>query len=210
MTEEELKALQDAKAEAERRASEALAAAEAARQEAEKAKADVAKVVEELTAERKKKQEALEKANITNETPDVNSLVEQALAKKAEEQRKRELEDAIAEFRSSKPEFQADTTGVVFEKFKDGLKRFNFSDVDSKEKAKQRLDEAYRFLNATTHTEDNTNYDGSPRSGHNAPDKSGDMNPSVKSVLETARISEEKFTKLKGKYSEALEGLGIQ
>ena len=79
MTEEEIKALQDAKEEAERRASEALAAAEAAKAEADKAKQDVTKVVDELKEERRKKNEALG-GKINNDTPDVNTLIEQALA----------------------------------------------------------------------------------------------------------------------------------
>lgn len=210
MTEEEIKALQDAKEAAEQKAAEATAAAEAARAEAEKAKTDVTKIVDELKEERRKKQEALDNANINNETPDVNSLVEQALQKKERERVERELDEAIAEFKNSKSEFQSDTAGVVFDKFKQGLNRFNFSDVTNKAQAKQRLEEAYRFLNATSANQEGSNYEGTPASGYNVPDRDKEIPRENKTAMEMARIDEEKFSKLKGKYSEAFEGLGIK
>jgi len=210
MTEEEFKALQEAKEAAEQKLQELETSTEATRAEAEKAKQDLQKVVDELKEERRKKQEALDKANINNETPDVDSLVEQALQKKERERRERELEEAINEFKSSKSEFQSDTSGVVFDKFKEGLKRFNFSDVKSKDEAKKRLDEAYRFLNAGKKEEDENDYEGSPKDAHNVPDKSGELTSDAKTVMESARINEEKYTELKNKYSDAFEGLGIR
>jgi DNA repair exonuclease SbcCD ATPase subunit len=209
MTEEEIKALQEAKEAAEAKAQEAANALEAARVEAEKARQDVQKVVDELKEERQKKNEALSKLNINNDEPDVTSLVEQALQKKEQERRATELEEAIAEFKSSKTEFQSDATGVVFDKFKTELGKFNFSDVTTKEQAKRRLEEAYRFVNQSGGEQSENTYEGSPRSNSTPPNRDSELNQSVKNVLDSARINEEKFTKLKGKYPEALEGLGI-
>lgn len=210
MTEEEIKALQDAKEEAERRASEALSAAQAAKAEAEKAKQDVNKIVDELKEERQKKNDALSKLNVNSDALDVPTLVEQALAKKEEERRIAEFEEAVAEFKSSKPEFQNDTAGLVFDKFKTELRKFNFSDVSNKAQAKQRLEEAYRFVKGTTNKDGESEYDGTPRDGQNIPSSDERYSHELNSTLESANISREKFVQLKAKYGDALSGLGIE
>lgn len=209
MTEEEINALKAAKEEAERKASEALSAVEAARAEAEKAKQDVTKVVDELKEERRKKQEALGNANINNETPDVNSLIEQALATKEAERRKTELEEAIAEFKGSKTEFQSDAAGLVFEKFKKELSKFNFSDVTNKAQAKARLEEVYRFANKSSDTPLGSEYDGAPRGGHDVPSGNEHESKETKTAMELARMDKEKFDKLKTKWGDALDSLGM-
>lgn len=209
MTEEEIKALQDAKAEAERKAQEAERIAAEAKAEAEKAKLDVTKVVDELKEERRKKQEALDNANINKETPDVNSLIEQALATKEQERRKTELEEAIAEFKGSKTEFQTDTAGLVFEKFKKELGKFNFSDVTNKAQAKARLEEVYRFVNNSKPEDEGIDYDGTTRAGHDVPKTPDVETKEVKSALELARMDKDKYTKLKDKFGDAFESLGI-
>lgn len=210
MTDEEIKALQDAKDAAEKKAADAIAIAEAARVEAEKSKTDVQGLVEELKVERQKKNEALSKANINNSEPvDISSAIEQALKAKEDERRRAELEQAIAEFKSSKSEFQSDTAGLVFEKFKGNLSKFNLSDVQTKEQAKSRLEEIYRFVNLKTDAEDTSNYDGTPQSGYKVPDNGNKMSRDVETVIESARMDTDKFTKLKNKYPEALSGLGI-
>ena len=210
MTEEEIKALQDAKEEAERRASEALAAAQAAKADADKAKQDINKIVDELKEERQKKNDALSKLNINGETPDVSTLVEQALAKKDEERRLAEFEEAVAEFKASKTEFQNDTAGLVFDKFKNELKKFSFSDVSNKSQAKARLEEAYRFLkNTNSNPGSAMDYDGTPAPGTNVPNGERGIGHEMNSTLESAGISTEKFAKLKSKYGDAMSGLGI-
>lgn len=209
MTEEEIKALQDAKDAAERRVAEVEAAALLARQEADKAKQDVSKIVDELTEERRKKNEALSKLNINNGEPDVNTLIEQALQSKEMERRKQELETAIAEFKSSKSEFQSDAAGLVFGKFQEELKKFNLSDVTTKEQAKKRLEEVYRFINYKSTTNDTPTYDGTPTDVNTPPVKDGKLSPMDDATLKIAGLTPEKFTEFKSKYADALNGLGI-
>lgn len=210
MTEEEIKVLQDAKEEAERRASEALAAAQAAKAEADKAKQDINKIVDELKEERQKKNDALSKLNVNSDTPDVPSLIEQALAKKEEERRIDEIEAAVAEFKSSKPEFQNDTAGLVFDKFKNELKKFNFSDVTNKTQAKQRLEEAYRFSKGIAQPQESSDYEGSSPEGSSVPGGEERLSHEMNSTLENAKMSRETYTKLKTKYGDAMSGLGIE
>lgn len=210
MTEEEIKALQVAKEDAERRASEALAAVQAAKAEADKAKQDITKVVDELKEERQKKNEALAKQGINSETPNVSELIEQALAAKDMERRKAEFEEAVAEFKSSKPEFQNDTAGLVFDKFKSELNRFNFSDVSNKAQAKQRLEEAYRFIKGSSNETSGFEYDGTKRDGQTITEKQEGLTQEMNSTLTSARMDRDKFTKLKSKYGDAMAGLGIQ
>jgi len=210
MTEEEIEALQDAKEEAERHASEALAAAQAAKAEADKAKQDVTKIVDELKEERQKKNDALSRLNVNSDTPDVASLVEQALAKKEEERRIAEFEEAVAEFKTSKPEFQNDTAGLVFDKFKGELEKFNFSNVSNKSQAKQRLEEVYRFVKGSTSPEEGSEYNGTPRAGHSIPDTEERLSHEMNSTLEAARMDRDTFIKLKSKYGDAMSGLGIE
>lgn len=210
MTEEEVKALQDAKEEAERRASEALAAAQAAKADADKAKQDIAKVVDELKEERQKKNDALSKLNINGETPDVSTMIEQALAAKEDERRKVEFEEAVAEFKSSKTEFQNDAAGLVFDKFKNELRKFNFSDVANKSQAKARLEEAYRFLSKQSQDGGGISYDGTPAPTNDIVTREERLSNEMSSTLESARMTKDKFTKLKSKYGEAMSGLGIE
>lgn len=210
MTEEEIKALQEAKEEAERRASEALQAAEAAKAEADKAKGDVSKVVEELKELRQKKGLESDNANINKQEPDINALLEQKLAEKEQERRKAEFEEAISEFKNSKTEFQSDTAGIVFGKFQQELRKFNFSDVTSKAQAKQRLEEVYKFVNQNGNEPGGDGYDGSPRISGQPPVKEDTPSRDVEAAMQMAKIDKEKFGNLKNKYGEALAGLGIE
>jgi len=210
MTEEEIIALKEELEATKKRVAEAEAAAQVANSLVEKSKQDLTKVVEELKDERIKKNEALSKANLNNGELDVNTLIEQALSQKEAERRKQELESAIAEFKTSKPEFQADQVGLVFGKFKDNLSRFNFADVSTKEQARQRLEEAYRFLNFTPNGETGAGYDGTPRTGQTPPTNDGKTSQETEKVLEMAKMEKEKFNKLKGKYGEAFNALGIE
>lgn len=210
MTEEEINALQAELEEAKQRASDAELAAQTASELAEKSKGDLDSVVGELTEERRKKNEALAKANINNGEPDVNTLIEQALTQKEQERRKADLESAIAEFKSSKPEFQSDTAGLVFGKFKESLSRFNFTDVATKEQAKQRLEEAYRFVNFKPEVQNETGYDGTPRTTYAPPSNDGKTTQETERMLEMAKMDKEKFDKLKGKYGDAMGALGIE
>lgn len=211
MTEEEIQALQDAKDAAERRAAEAETAAQAARAEADKAKSDITNVVEELKTERQKKNEALSKANINNNEPvDVNSLIESALRSKEEERRKAEIEQAIAEFKQSKPEFQADSAGLVFGKFKEKLNMFNLSDLSTKEQVKSRLEDVYRFANLNSVDGSSNDYTGSPQNSYNVPEKTNKPSKEVEAAVNMARMTPERFSKLKSKYPDALGNLGIE
>lgn len=202
MTEEEIKALQD---ELEAKKAEA----EQWKTAANKHETDKNKVVEELIAERQKKQEALDKANLSNTDLDVPTIVENTLRAREEERKKRELEAAMIEFKASKPEFQSDVAGIVFSKFQDGLKRFNFSDVESKEQYKQRLEEAYRFLNNVSETNPQDNYDGTPFTPTSPGDTRPQQKADVKSALEISGVSEERFKQLKEKFPEAMENIGL-
>jgi hypothetical protein len=202
MTEEEIKALQ-----------EALVAEKAARKLAEDAadknKTDLDKVVDELKTERQKKQEALDKANLSNDEPDIATLIEKALQDKENERKQADFKSAVDEFRASKPEFQADAAGIVFSKFEQNLGRFNFSDVTNKEQLKLRLEEAYRFMNFTPDAGTQTNYDGTPT----APTIPGEQRPQqqadVKAALEMSGMKEDRLKELRAKYPEAFESIGI-
>jgi len=210
MTEEEIKALQEKSDAAEQRAADAEAAAIAAKAEADKAKGDITNIVEELKQERLKKAEALAKANINNDGTDVNSLIEQALQKKEMERRKAEAESAIAEFKSSKTEFQSDAAGLVFGKFQAELNKFNLNDLSSKEQVKNRLEEIYRFVNFKSGTSAELDYEGTPQSLNTIADNSGKLSVATESTLQAAKMNKEQFAKLKGKYGDALNSLGIE
>jgi chromosome segregation ATPase len=211
MTEEEIQALQDAKQEAEQRALEAEDKARQATADAQKAKNDLDGVVNELTEERRKKQEALDKANINKDEPkDVNSLIQAELERRENERRKAELEATINEFKNSKTEFTSDTSGLVFEKFRSELSRFNFSGVSSKEEAKKRLEEAYRFLNYKSNDDATEEYPGTPRSPSSIPDAQERTPQDVQNAIDMAGVPKEKYTELKSKYPEAFSGLGIE
>lgn len=202
MTEEEIKALQEklATLEAEKLAAEARAA---------KAESDKATLVEEVKAERQKKQEALDKAKLNGGEVDVSSLIEQALSAKEQERRKAELEAAITEFKNSKPEFQADAAGLVFGKFSEHLKKFNLSDVSSKEEAKSRLEEIYRFVNQKDNQDNDPNYEGTPRGGSVPPTREGVVAGDVKKALEFSGLSEARYKELKEKFPDQFAGLEI-
>jgi hypothetical protein len=209
MTEEEIKALKDAKEAAERRAAEAEAQAQAARTEADTTKVSLNNLVEELKTERQKKNEALAKAQINNGETDVSVLIEQALQTKEAERRKAELEQAIAEFKVSKPEFQADSAGLVFGKFQEQLGKFNLSDVQSKDQAKSRLEEIYRFVNFKQGTDSTTDYEGTTQGVHTVPDNGSQMPATTEATIKAAGVTPEKFKDLKAKYPDALNSLGI-
>ncbi len=210
MTEEEIKALQDAKVEAERRASESEARVNTLQAELDTTKAGLNNIVEELKTERQKKNEALAKLNINTGEPDVTQLIEQALQTKDMERRKTELEQAIAEFKSSKPEFQSDAAGLVFGKFQEKLKMFNLTDLSTKDQVKNRLEEIYRFANFKTDEGGSSDYEGTPSGTPGVPDRSGELGRDTQSAIATAGIDQDRFKTLKDKYPEALTGLGIQ
>lgn len=217
MTEEEIKTLQDAKEEAEKRASEADTAIAEAKAAADKAKSDLTNVVSELTDERKKKAEALEELkNINNPNPnpdtntDVSSLIQAELAKRDQERVKTDVESAITEFKNSKTEFQTDSSGIVFDKFKKELSKFSFTDVSSKEQARQRLEEAYRFVrNQPAQEGGGPEYEGGNPNPATPPEGSSRTSPEVEKAIENSGITTEKFNKLSDKYGDALVGLGI-
>lgn len=202
MTEEEIKALQDE-----------LAATKAAKDEAiaraTKAEADKAGLVEEVKTERQKKQEALDKAKLNGGELDVNSLIEQALTEKETARRKAELESAIAEFKNSKSEFQTDAAGIVFGKFTEHLKKFNLSDLSSKDEAKARLEEIYRFVNFKENDNSNVDYEGTPQGGSVPAVKDGQIKADVKSAMEFSGVSPERFKQLKEKYPDQFNSLEL-
>lgn len=211
MTDEEIQAITSAKAAAEQKAADAEARAVAAQEEALKFKNGLETVVEELKTERQKKNEALEKLTNINQggSVDVETVVEQHIRKKEQERIAAELTLAIEEFKNSKPEFQADTAGIVFDKFKSSLSKFNLSDVTTREQAKQRLEEVYRFYNFKPDGA-GSEYPGGIPAGHSIPEAEKQVSTEIKSALNAAGMSDEKFTDFKKKYPEALNGLGIQ
>lgn len=216
MTEEEIKALQDAKEAAEKRAAEAEQAALLAKEAADKASSDLQGVVTELTDERKKKNEALEKLDkINNPNPgtenptDIASAIEAEFAKRESNRIKSEMEEAIQEFKNSKTEFQNDTAGLVFDKFKKDLSKFSFADVKSKAEAKARLEEAYRFMQGASSIEDVPSYEGTPTVPSTPKDNEGRIPADTEKVLQENKITQESYNKLSSKYGDALRGLGF-
>lgn len=209
MTEEEIKALQEAKEAAERREQEALALATRAAEERDKAKIDLTNTVEELKALRLKRIENPDKLNLSNTEPDVKELIEQALQEREENSKKSEFDRALADFKSSKPEFQNDAAGIVYMKFEDGLKRFNFTDVANKDQMKSRLEEVYQFLNFKPMNAQGEEYEGTP-SGSNPVPLSPDQVPaSFKAAVETAGMDPVRAKTLREKYPEAFDSLGL-
>ncbi len=212
MTDEEIKALEDAKAEAERLAEDARKQAEEAQQQAQKAKEDLMGVVDELKEERRKKAEALEKAKITNkeEPEDITTAVERALAEKEAERRRRELESAIEQFKSSKTEFKNDETGLVFERFKQSLDMFNLEKIDSKEQALDILEKAYKLEKQNSGVEDDSGYEGTPSGVSPAPTSTDPNDGRVEQLAEGTGVPKDRLKELKEKYRDAFSGLGIE
>lgn len=202
MTDEEIKALQDER--------DAALAAKAASDAAElKAKGDLQTVVKELQDVRAAKIEAERKANLKEGEPDIESIIDNALKSRDQASREQSFKEALEEFKRSKPEFQADPAGLVYAKFEDGLKRFNFADIASKEQMKSRLSEVYQFLNFQPTQETTTEYDGTPSGVQPVPGAREDQPKVVKSVLEMTGMEDAKYKELKGKYPEAFENLGM-
>lgn len=208
MTEEEIKALQDAQAAATAKIAEYEAAMTQLKADAEKAKEDLNKVVEELKDERQKKNEALSKVDL-KEGVDVNALIEQALQAREAEVTKSAFEEAIQEFKNSKQEFQNDAAGLVFGRFQEGMKRFNFADIKTKDQIKNRLEEVYKFLNFKPNESESEEYAGTPSSNGAPSVTDNSISAQTKSILKDNKISEEQYKDLQTKFPEALAGLGI-
>ena len=209
MTDDEIKALVEAKEAAEKTANEAIVAAASARAEAEKERAEKFNVVEELKNARLKTTSPDTNQNLTKQDTDINRMIEEALQRKEAESKKTQLEQAISEFKDSKPEFKADAAGLVFSKFEDGLKRFNFSDIASKEQMKTRLEEVYRFVNSTSSQDGGSDYEGSPSNPSPVNSLVNGTDNQTKEVLRVTGIEETKFKELKNKYPDAFSSLGL-
>lgn len=209
MTEEEIKALQDAKDAAEKRVADAEKAAVDAKLLADKSEQDKLNLVEELKIERQKKQEALDKAKINNGELDVDSLIEQKLAEREKTFRDASMKEAIEEFKNSKSVFKNDTAGLVFGKFEAELKKFNLSDVSTKEQVKARLEEVFKFSGFTSEGDGASEYEGSIASPHIAPEGNAQVKSDVKSALDLTGISEDRYKKLKEKYPDAMSNVGL-
>lgn len=210
MTEEQIKALQDAAEAAEARAQAAEQARLIAEAQVKEKEASLAGVVDELKTERQKKNEALEKANLINPgSINVDEVVSAALAKKEQERMKEELEQAVQEFKTSKTEFQTDASGIVFDKFKQGLGIFNLSSAKSKAEARALLENAYKFLNANTSTDAGTDYSGGAANAAPVPTNAPGISTEVQSALTSAKMSPEQLKRIQDKYPDALNGLGI-
>jgi len=210
MTEDEIKALQEAKAESDRKLEAQIEATRVAQEEAAKHKGDVDKTVAELVEERRKKQEAIDRAKLNNGELDITEVIEQAFKAKKDEARKSDFTTALNEFKASKSEFQSDAAGLVYSKFEAGLNRFNFSDVETKEQMKARLEEAYRFLNPSKEGSEEPSYTGSPSNANPVTQSNYTQSADEKKVLESTRMDEAKYKALKGKYRDAFAGLGLE
>jgi len=209
MLEEEIKALQDAKVAAETRAAEVEALLISSKEEADKARGDLTSVVDELKEERLKKNEALSKANLSNDGVDVNALIESALQTRDTQYRETSLKEALSEFKANKSEFQNDTAGLVSSKFEEGLKRFNFADVSTKEQMKARLEDVYKYINFKPGDESGSDYSGSSFNANPVAEVKDDTLKNVASVLETTGVTEDKYKALRTKYPDAFGSLGL-
>lgn len=209
MTEEEIKSLQDAKEAAENKAAEWESAALTIAGERDKAKTDLSTVVEELKLVRVKKAEAEAKVNLSGEGLDVNALIDQALQTREQQTRDNAFKEALAEFKATKPEFQADTVGLVYAKFETGLSRFNFTDIQNKEQMKARLEEVYRFQNQQAPAVEHQDYNGTPSNPMPVGTPQTGPTKDIKTILEQSGMDEIKYNTLKTKYPDALESLGL-
>jgi len=209
MTDEQIKTLQEAVANSEAKLLEQTEATRVALEESLKHKTSLDRNVEELIEERKKKQEAIEKLKLSNGETDINDVIEQAFKTRKEETRTADFKSALDEFKVSKPEFQSDAAGLVFGRFETGLKRFNFSDVETKEQMKTRLEEAYRFLSPKGDDKEEDSYTGSPSGGNPVPQYNAQQTLDEKTVLENTGMDAERYKALRGKYGDAFSGLGL-
>ena len=209
MTEEDIKTLQDAKTASDAKLVEQIEATRLAQEEATKHKTSLDNNVEELIEERKKKQEALDKVKLSNGETDINEVIEQAFKARKEESRTADFKSALDEFKASKPEFQSDAAGLVFGKFETGLTRFNFSDVETKEQMKTRLEEAYRFLSPKGDEQEEQSYSGGSSEATPVPQYNAEPTLAEKKVLENTGMDEAKYKALRGKYGDAFVGLGL-
>tara|TARA_R100001086_G_C11848217_1_gene261041 strand:- start:26998 stop:27633 length:636 start_codon:yes stop_codon:yes gene_type:complete len=211
MTEEEIQALQTERDEAIARAKEA--------------EENDAKKVEEIKGLRTRAQEAeaerdevKQKLTITKDPnedgkdePSLADAIQQELNRRDAESRKKNFEQAVEEFRKSKPEFQADDAGLVFDKFKKNMDNFNLSGVSTKEEAKAKLEEIYRFTNfkeGKVGDDQSPEYDGTPSGGGNPPADTERISQSDAAVIKETGMDPEKFKKLSEKYPDALSSLG--
>lgn len=204
---------------------ERIAALEAERDEAvaraEKLAEQDANKVEEIKQLRTRAQEAEARyqeainAQINNkpsedkpkESFSVEAAVQAELDRREAQRRKQDFEMAVNEFKASKPEFQADESGLVFEKFKQSLSRFNFSDIGSKEEAKKALEDVYRFTNFKYNQEEAPAYEGSPRGGVTPPNESGKPDQNAAALSTQTGLQPERVRALQEKYGDAFASL---
>lgn len=180
-----------------------------------KAEADKTATVGELTELRKKKQEIeaeLEAAKQpkTEEPPeggsDTAAEVEKVLQKKAEEETKRNRENAIEEFRTSHHEFSeaADPSGIKFAAFQRELKKFNFDGLSTTADFNARLKEVHEFMNRGQKPaeESPAHYNGSSRESASGDAPTGDehdLDAREHKLLQQTGWTKERYLKLKEK-----------
>lgn len=175
---------------------------------------DKANVVNELVSQRERARKAEEEAQKTREelekkaadanlnNTDPEEVVNRILRQKEEESIKGSYEDALKEFKNSHNEFSdsTDTAGLVFDKFKGEIAKFNLSGLRTKEEIKQRLTEIYEFSNRKKSDDKVNFYNGTRQSGSDAKitDNAGLSNAESK-LLNDMGWDKERFLKIKEK-----------
>lgn len=209
MTEEEINQLKEANEAAAQRVQEL-------ERKVSESEATVQNVVEELKQERIKKREAMDAQNAEHKTDKdegvqdtIEQAVERVLTLRHAERRKEDYEKAMEEFKQSKTEFQNDPSGLVFEKFKENIKMFNFTDLQSKEQIHNRLEGAYNFVNRGDSKESKSAYEGTPNTGTDPKAGMSNLTHDQHKVLGNIGMSEKRFNELKNKYPDSFNELGV-
>lgn len=165
--------------------------------------ANLTEEIKDLRAKKNLEIEELKKGNGT--TTDVESEVDKVLKKKELELVEKAKEEAILEFRESHPEFSSDNdpANLKFKAFEKELRKFNLTDLSTKEDVKRRIKEAYDFANRSSKKDDDNQtspYAFSSKSGGSAGESPNvHISEKERKLIKMQNITEEAYFKMKEK-----------
>ncbi len=161
---------------------------------------------QELEAKLEEKKESKPEGE---ETPE--EIVNRILRERDSQSIKNELSQAELDFKKEHKEFleENDPGGLKYQKYKDTLAKFNLSGLRTKDEVKQRMSEAYDYMNRPVKAQPINNYQGSPSNpGTPASTDTGPaLNPGESKLLEQLGWSKEKFMEQKAKRPHYIQGL---
>ncbi len=178
---------------------------------------DKANVISELTQKRESERlakEELERVKKEKESDpsisDPRKIVEEVLNQKEQEAAKEAFKDAIEDLKKTYNEFsqETDAAGIVFGKFENEMRKFNFSGLKTKEEFKARLDEVYNYMNRTLPPKSQEFYQGTRQSG--SEQKTTDKNTlsdKEMRLIQSMGWDKERYLKTKAKRPVFIESL---